>query len=66
MQLSVPDMSTGYCKSVIEDTIACQDPRAKIIVDLISKTVQVKTVVKATIVLTGLKVAGYPAELIAA
>ena len=61
MKLSIPDMSCGHCKAVVEKTIAGQDPAARVVVDLRAKTVDVSSSVALEAILAALAAEGYPA-----
>ncbi len=61
LTLSVPDMSCGHCKAVVERTIATQDAQARVVVDLSSRTVTVESAAPAEVLMTALADEGYPA-----
>ena len=63
-KLSIPDMSCGHCKAVVERTIAAQDAGAKVAVDLDSRTVAVESAAPTDALLKALAEEGYPAEAI--
>lgn len=62
LKFSVPDMSCGHCKAVVEKTIAAQDGAAKVAVDLNSHTVSVVTSAPAEALMKALAAEGYPAQ----
>ena len=64
MKLSIPDMSCGHCKAVVEQTIAAQDARATVSVDLATRQVDVTSSVGAKILLAALAAEGYPAAVL--
>lgn len=64
MKLSIPDMSCGHCKAVVEQTIAAQDARATVSVDLATRQVDVTSSVGAKILLAALAAEGYPATVL--
>lgn len=64
MKFSIPDMSCGHCKAVVERTIIDLDSNADVIVDLGAKTAEVKTTAAAEAILAALKAEGYPAEIL--
>ncbi len=64
MKLSIPDMSCGHCKAVVERTIIDLDSNADVIVDLGAKTAEVKTTAAPEAILTALKAEGYPAKIL--
>ena len=61
MKLSIPDMSCGHCKAVVEKTIASQDPAARVVVDLGTKTAEVTSTAALEAILAALAAEGYPA-----
>lgn len=63
MKLSVPDMSCGHCKAVIEKTIAAQDAGAKVSVDLGARSVEIESAAPAEAILAALAAEGYPATV---
>lgn len=62
MKLSIPDMSCGHCKAVIEKTVAAQG--AQVTVDLPARTATVVGAVKPDALLAALAAEGYPATII--
>ncbi|WP_127900926.1 heavy-metal-associated domain-containing protein [Solirhodobacter olei] len=62
LKLSVPDMSCGHCKAVVEKTIAAQDAGAKVAVDLEARTVSVESTAPAAALIAALAEEGYPAQ----
>jgi copper chaperone len=64
MKLSIPDMSCGHCKAVVEKAINGQDPAAKIRVDLETHEVEVDTKVAPAPIIAALSEEGYPAVLL--
>lgn len=63
MKLSIPDMSCGHCKATVEKTIASVDPAAQVVVDLASRTVEVRSTASDSALLQALDAEGYPATL---
>lgn len=53
---SIPDMSCGYCKAKVEQTIHALDPAAQIEFDMAARRISVKSSAEAALV-----EAGYPA-----
>lgn len=62
-KLSIPDMSCGHCKAVVERTIAAQDAGAKVTVDLDARTVAVESAAPVDALRKALAAEGYPAEI---
>lgn len=65
MKLSIPDMSCGHCKAMVEKTIHGVDAKAAVEVDLTDHTARVQTVAAVDDLLAALKSEGYPAEVVA-
>ena len=65
MKLSIPDMTCGHCKAVVERTIIDLDSKADVVVDFAAHTAEVATTATPEAILTALKAEGYPAERIA-
>lgn len=63
MKLSIPDMSCGHCKAVVERTIAAQDAGAKVAVDLEAHTAVVESAAAPEAILKALADQGYPATV---
>lgn len=63
MKLSVPDMSCGHCKAVVEKTIAEQDAGASVVIDLATRTAEVSTTAAPDRILAALAAQGYPAAI---
>ena len=61
MILSIPEMSCGHCKAVIESTLAAVGAKAQF--DMEAREIEVEGLPEAT-VLAALKAAGYPAEVV--
>lgn len=64
MKLSIPDMTCGHCKAVVERTIIDLDSGADVVVDLQRHTADVKTTAAAEAIISALTSEGYPAERI--
>ncbi|MFM2354390.1 MAG: hypothetical protein RLZZ528_126 [Pseudomonadota bacterium] len=64
MKLSIPDMSCGHCKAMVEKAIHSVDAGATVEVDLAGHTAQVETRAAAADLLAALKGEGYPAEVL--
>lgn len=64
MKLSIPDMSCGHCKAVVERTIIELDSGADVIVDLGSRTVEVTTTAAPQALVQALEAQGYPAKIL--
>ncbi|PPB82214.1 copper chaperone [Albidovulum inexpectatum] len=64
MKLSIPDMSCGHCKAVVERTIIEIDSGADVIVDLDNRTVEVKTTAAPQALVQALEAQGYPAKIL--
>ncbi len=62
MKLSIPDMSCGHCKAVVEKTVAAQG--AQVTVDLSARTADVAGAAKSDALLAALAAEGYPATII--
>lgn len=65
MKFSIPDMTCGHCKAVVERTIIDLDSKADVVVDIAAHTVEVATTAAPEAVLTALEAEGYPAKRIA-
>jgi copper chaperone len=63
MKLSIPDMSCGHCKAVVEKTIIDLDSGADVAVDLASRTAKVTTSLSEGAILNALSAEGYPATV---
>lgn len=63
MKLSIPDMSCGHCKAVIEKTIIDLDSAADVAVDLANRTANITTTLSEGAVLNALSAEGYPATV---
>lgn len=63
MKLSIPDMSCGHCKAVVERAILAEDAAARVAVDLDSRTAEVTSRATPEAVLAALDAVGYPARL---
>lgn len=64
MKLAIPDMSCSHCKATVERTIIDLDSKADVVVNLGTRTAEVKTTAAPIAILTALKIEGYPAEVI--
>lgn len=64
MKLSIPDMTCGHCKAVVERTIIDLDSNADVVVDIAAHTAEIATTAAPEAILTALKAEGYPAERI--
>ena len=64
MKFSIPDMTCGHCKAVVERTIIDLDSNASVVVNLGAHTAEVKTTVPAEAIIGALKPEGYSAERI--
>ena len=62
MKLSIPDMSCGHCKAVVEKTVAAQG--AQVTVDLPARTAEVVGAAMQERLLAALAAEGYPASII--
>lgn len=60
--LEIPDMTCGHCESVVTEMVCALDPRAKVAIDLTSRTAHIETGVSLELVLTTLDAGGYPAQ----
>lgn len=63
MRLSIPDMSCGHCKAVVEKTIAAEDPSARVAVDLTERVAEVETTADPARLIAALRAEGYEAEV---
>ena len=61
LKLSIPDMTCGHCKAVVEKAIAAQDATAQVEIDLDSHTVAVQSAAPAEALMKALAEEGYPA-----
>jgi copper chaperone len=64
MKLSIPDMSCGHCRAMVEKAIRGVDAGAAVEVDLADRTVQVQSRAAAADLLAALTREGYPAEVL--
>jgi copper chaperone len=64
MKFSIPDMTCGHCKAVVERTIIDLDSTADVRVDVAAHTAEVKTTAAAEAIIAALKTEGYSAERI--
>ncbi|MEZ5777991.1 MAG: heavy-metal-associated domain-containing protein [Paracoccaceae bacterium] len=64
MKLSIPDMSCEHCKATVERTVIDLDSRADVVVDLKSRTAEIRTTAAPQAILTALEAEGYPAKLL--
>ena len=64
MKFSIPDMTCGHCKAIVERTIIDLDSKADVVVDLQKHTAEVKTTAAAEAIMSALKSEGYQAERI--
>lgn len=64
MKFSIPDMTCGHCKAVVERTIIDIDSDASVVVNLGSHTAEVETTAPAEAIIEALKTEGYAAERI--
>ncbi len=64
MKFSIPDMTCGHCKAVVERTIIDLDSTASVRVDLRSHTAEVETTAPAEAIIAALKAEGYTATRI--
>ena len=65
MKFSIPDMTCGHCKAVVERTIIDLDSSADVVVDLSAHTADVRTTAPAEAIIGALKTEGYDAKRIA-
>ncbi|MCR9150217.1 MAG: heavy-metal-associated domain-containing protein [Rhodobacteraceae bacterium] len=63
MKLSIPEMSCGHCKAVVEQAIATAAPGATVAVDLAARSVTVTGAAAADPILAALAAEGYPATV---
>ena len=63
MKLSIPDMSCGHCKAVVEKTIIDMDSEADVAIDLASRTAEVRTSLPEGAILNALAAEGYPSQI---
>ena len=63
-KLSIPEMSCGHCKAVVERAIAGQDAGAKVAVDLDTHTVAVESAAPVAALIKARADEGYPATVI--
>ncbi|MFB2533364.1 heavy-metal-associated domain-containing protein [Paracoccus sp. p4-l81] len=63
MKLTIPDMSCGHCRAVVERVVAAQGGQA--VVDLDSRSVAVTGVADSAALLAALKAEGYEASVAA-
>ena len=61
--LSIPDMSCGHCKAVVESTLAAVPGAGTVTVDLPARKVSVSGEAPVPALLAALDAAGYPASL---
>jgi copper chaperone len=61
--LSVPDMSCGHCKAVVETALAAVPDAGTVEVDLAARIARVSGPAPAAELLTALDQAGYPASV---
>lgn len=59
MKLSIPEMSCGHCRAVVEQVVTAQGGTA--VVDLPTRTVEVFGVADSAALLAALKAEGYEA-----
>jgi copper chaperone len=62
MQFTVPDMTCGGCAAAVERAVARLDPRAKVVVDLASKRVEIESALPAERVSAAIADAGFTPE----
>jgi copper chaperone len=62
MKLHLPDMNCGHCKASIEEAIAALDPRARAVVELNAKTVEIATDLNSATIIASLAGRGFPAQ----
>ena len=60
IELTLPDMSCGHCASVVTKTCTLVDPKAKVKVDLGTKTVKIDSSEDSADFAEALSQAGYP------
>ncbi len=63
MKLSIPEMSCGHCRAVVEKVVAAQGGSAT--VDLETRSVQVAGIADSGALLAALAAEGYATEIIA-
>lgn len=61
MKFSIPDMTCGHCKGVVERTIIDIDSHASVRVDLAAHTAEVQTTAPAEAIIEALRAEGYTA-----
>lgn len=59
-EFNLPDMSCGHCASTVAQTVRFVDPKAKVDVDLNTKTVQIESSEDRADIAEALTEAGYP------
>ncbi len=62
MKVSIPDMSCGHCRAVVEKVVAGLGGTAA--VDLESRSIEVTGLSDADALLAALKAEGYPAQVL--
>lgn len=62
MRLNVENMTCGHCRAAVEKAIASVDPRAKVVVDLPGRTVDVESDAGREQLLRALRDEGYEAR----
>lgn len=62
MKLSIPDMSCGHCRAVVEKAVAAQGGVAQ--VDLESRQAEVSGIADSAALLAALKAEGYEANIL--
>ncbi|MCC0016477.1 MAG: heavy-metal-associated domain-containing protein [Rhodobiaceae bacterium] len=64
MKFSVPDMSCEHCKAAVEKAALAADAKAKVVVDLESKTVEIISDLSPAQLADAIKAGGYEAKRI--
>ena len=62
--LSIPDMSCGHCKAIVEKAIKTIDPAATLEFDMPARTVAVQSAAATDAMRAALKTAGYEAVVV--
>lgn len=64
MELSIPDMSCGHCRTSVTEAVTRLDPAAKIEVDLAARRARLQTAAAPDAVIAALKDVGFAASLL--
>lgn len=64
MKLSIPDMTCGHCKAVVEKTVIDIDSGADVAINLEKRTAEITSSLPPDAILNALASEGYPATLL--